>query len=54
MDVGIDKAKLLHYKEIATKHLSNPVKLRLTTVFLLVALAVGIIYMPLSKRIQDA
>jgi Tfp pilus assembly protein PilO len=54
MDVGIDKAKLLHYKEIAMRHLSNPVKLRLTTIFLLVALAIGTIYMPLSKRIQEA
>jgi hypothetical protein len=54
MDVGIDKAKLLHYKEIATRHLSNPVKLRLTTIFLLIALAIGMIYMPLSKRIQEA
>jgi Tfp pilus assembly protein PilO len=54
MDVGIDKAKLLHYKEITAKHLSNPVKLRLTTVFLLVALAIGMIYMPLSNRLQEA
>lgn len=52
METGIDKAKLLYYKEVAVKHLSNPLKLRLTTVVALIALAVVVIYMPLSKRIQ--
>jgi hypothetical protein len=54
MDAGIDKAKLLHYKEIAVRHLSNPAKLRLTTVLLLVGLGVALIYVPFSKRIEEA
>jgi len=54
MDTGISKEKLLLYKEIAIKHLSNPVKLRLTTVFVLVAVGIVLVYMPLSKRIQAA
>jgi len=51
---GIDKTKLLHYKEIAIKHLSNPVKLRLTTIVLLIVFGIGGVYMPFSKRIQEA
>ena len=50
----IDKTKLLRYKEIAIRHLSNPVKLRLTTIFLLIVIGIGGVYIPLSKRIQEA
>jgi hypothetical protein len=51
---GVDKAKLLHYKEVAIRHLSNPIKLRLTTVFLIAAIGIGGVYFPFSKRIQEA
>ena len=50
----IDKAKLLRYKEIAIRHLSNPMKLRVTTIFLLIAIGIGGVYIPFSKRIQEA
>ena len=52
METEFNKEKLLLYKEIALKHLSNPVKLRLTTVFALIAVGIAGIYMPLSNRIQ--
>jgi hypothetical protein len=54
VETGISKEKLLLYKEIAIKHLSNPLKLRLTTVFTFVAVGIVFVYMPLSKRIQAA
>jgi type II secretory pathway component PulM len=54
MDTGIDKAQLLHYKAIVLEHLSDPAKLRVTTVAALVLAAVFAGYMPLSKRIQEA
>lgn len=54
MDAGIDKEKLLQYKKIALTHLSNPVKLRLTTVFVIVAVGMIGVYMPLSERIKTA
>jgi len=54
MNTGIDKAKLQLYKETAIRHLSNPVKLRLTTVFVILAVGIGGIYMPFSKRIEEA
>jgi hypothetical protein len=53
MDFGVDKTKFLHYKGIVLKHLSNPMKLRLTAVFLMAAIGVGGVYFPLSKRIQE-
>jgi type II secretory pathway component PulM len=44
----------MHYKEIALRHLSNPMKLRLVTIFLITAIGIGGVYYPLSKRIQEA
>jgi len=52
MDTGIDKAKLLRYKALVVKHLSDPVKLRLAIVAATVSLAVGAGYMPLAGRIE--
>ena len=53
MDVGIDREKLLHYRKVATEFLSDPVKLRLTTIAGVVAVALVGGYMPLSKRIRE-
>ena len=53
MDVGIDKEKLLHYKALAARHLSDPMKLRLAVVFALLCAAIGAVYLPLSKRIEE-
>jgi len=52
MDTGIDKAKLLRYKALMVKHLSDPAKLRLAVVVATVSLAVGAGYMPLAGRIE--
>ena len=54
MDVGIDKEKLLHYRQVASEFLSDPVKLRLATVATLVAVVIVGGYMPLSKQIHEA
>lgn len=53
MDVGFDKAKLLHYKALAEEHLGDPVRLRLAVVAALAAVALGGIYLPFSKRIEQ-
>ncbi len=53
MELGINKAKLLQYKTLAEKHLSDPVKLRLVTVFFLLIIAIVAIYMPYSKKISE-
>ena len=53
MDLGIDKAKIVQYKALLEQYLSDPVKLRLTTVGGLFILAVVLIYMPLSKKIDE-
>ncbi len=52
MDTGIDKAKLLEYKAALLKHLSDPMRLRLTVALALVGVVLGVIYVPLSKRIE--
>ncbi len=54
METGLDKAKLLQYKARALKMFGDPVRLRLTIVFGLVALGLGAVYMPLSDRIDLA
>jgi len=51
METGLDKAKLLHYKAVALKHLGDSTKLRLMVVFSLVCLIVLGAYMPLSGEI---
>jgi len=48
----IDKAKLMQYKALIEKHMSDPVKLRLTTIGGLLILSIVLIYMPLSKKID--
>jgi len=49
----IDKTKLLQYKTLVQQHLSDPVKLRLITIGLLLIIGVGAVYMPLSKHIRE-
>ena len=51
METGLDKEKLLQYKALALKHLSDPVRLRLLMVFGLVFLYVVAVHTPLSGRI---
>jgi len=51
MDTGIDKEKLLEYKALAVKHLSDPAKLRLTVVGVGIVIALFMIFNPLSKKI---
>ena len=54
MDLGIDKAQVAHYKALAVKYLSDPVKLRLTVVGTLMLAAIVAVYMPFSDKIQQA
>ncbi len=51
MDFGFDKTKLLQYKAVALKHLSDPVKLRLAVVSALTLLSIICAYVPLSGQI---
>ena len=48
-----DKAKIMQYKALIEKHMSDPVKLRLTTMVCLLVLAIGLVYMPISKKIDE-
>lgn len=52
METGLDKEKLLEYKAVALKHLSDPAKLRLLVVCGLVLLAVVGVWGPLSGQIK--
>ena len=51
METGIDKAKLLHYKAVVIKHLSDPAKLRLVVVGAMAGMMIGLVYVPFSDRI---
>jgi hypothetical protein len=51
MDVGIDKAKLLQYKAQVVKFLGHPAKMRIALLTVMLAVAIGGIYMPLSDKI---
>ena len=53
METGIDKEKLLHYKALAEKHLSNPKKFRLAVAAFFLLVGIFGIYLPFSKRIQE-
>lgn len=52
MELGLDKAKIMRYKVLFEKHLSDPVKLRLATMGGLLVLVIVLVYMPLSRRID--
>ncbi len=52
MDTGIDKEKIEQYKALAVKHLSDPIKLRLTVIGLSIVVGMFAIYNPMSKKIQ--
>lgn len=49
----MDKQKMMQYKVLLEKHMSDPVKLRLTTIGILLVVSLGVIYMPLSKKIDE-
>jgi hypothetical protein len=53
MELGLDKAKIMRYKVLVEQSLSDPVRLRLVTMGGLLVLIVGVVYMPLSKRIDE-
>ncbi|HUS90280.1 MAG TPA: type 4a pilus biogenesis protein PilO [Phycisphaerae bacterium] len=53
MELGLDKAKLLHYKALALKHLGDRAKLRLLVVSFLVLLILAAVYIPLSGEISS-
>jgi Tfp pilus assembly protein PilO len=53
METGLDKEKLLHYKAVVLKHLSDRTKLRISVAFSLTFLAVVGVYSPLSDRIRQ-
>jgi Tfp pilus assembly protein PilO len=53
METGIDKEKIMRYKALLEQHLSDPIKLRLMTAGGLLLLSVVLIYMPLSKKIDE-
>ena len=52
METGLDREKLLHYKAVALKHLSDPVKLRLLVACGLTFLAIVCVYTPFSDQID--
>ena len=52
METGLDREKLLHYKAVALKHLSDPTKLRLLVISGLTFLSLVGIYAPLSDQID--
>ena len=53
MDTGIDKEKLLAYKAMAVKHLSDPIKLRLTIIGVALLIAMMAVYSPMSDKIRS-
>lgn len=53
MELNIDKVKLKKYKTLVELHLSDPVKLRLVTIFILLGAAIVVIYLPFSKKIGE-
>lgn len=53
MDLGLDKARLLRYKAAITKHLSDPVKLRLVVSGTLALVAIVGVYLPFSGLIEE-
>lgn len=50
----VDKAKMMKYKALLEKHLSDPIKLRITTMAGLLITSAVIVYMPLSKKIEES
>ncbi|MGA2914642.1 MAG: GspMb/PilO family protein [Sedimentisphaerales bacterium] len=49
----VDKQKMMRYKALFEKHMSDPIKLRLTTMAILFIVFFGAIYWPLSKKIDE-
>jgi hypothetical protein len=52
MDLGVDKAKLQQYKAQVVKFLGHPAKMRVALLAVMLAVAIGGIYMPLSDKID--
>lgn len=53
METGIDKEKLLYYRDLIRQHLSDPIKLRLAVVSVAFLVGIGAVYMPFSKRLAS-
>jgi hypothetical protein len=51
MDFGLDKAKVQQYKAQAVKFLGHPAKMRVVLLAVMLGVAIGGIYMPLSEKI---
>ena len=51
METGIDKEKLLYYRNLIVKHLSDPIKMRLAVVSAALIIGLGAVYVPFSKRL---
>ena len=49
----VDKAKMMRYKALFEKHMSDPLKLRLAVMGAALVIAVVPVYMPLSKKIDE-
>lgn len=54
METGIDPEKLLKYRALAEKHLSDPLKLRLAIALTVIVVGIVGIYMQFSGRINKA